>query len=188
MTDKIHPLLTTKGIAGAGRGDFGGVGWGDWNQQTEFWDAKPAPVTPPAGSLGLAVAGVAPSARAGLFRGAVASLPAFPQRLVALRHVVEASSRSLRRGDPPAVRFFCPFVGPAAPGRPWVPVPPVRKLSPVFPPKASGWHPLRRGGGSGPNRAPAVICFGCSPPRLRYPFVFSFRPGFGSQLREASPP
>jgi hypothetical protein len=160
----------------SGKGDFGGVGWGDWNQQTEFWDAKPAPVTPPAGSLGLAVAGVAPSARAGLFRGAVASLPAFPQRLVALRHVVEASSRSLRRGDPPAVRFFCPFVGPAAPGRPWVPVPPVRKLSPVFPPKASGWHPLRRGGGVGPNRAPAVICFGSTPtPALSVRFFFSSR-------------
>jgi hypothetical protein len=32
-----------------------------------------------------------------LIRGALASLPAFPQRLVALRHIVPASSRSFRR-------------------------------------------------------------------------------------------
>ncbi len=74
-----------------GKGDSGGAGWGGSGQQSERWDANPASVTTSAGSLGLAVADVAPSARAGLFRGAVASLPAFPQRLVALRHVVEAS-------------------------------------------------------------------------------------------------
>ena len=39
-----------------------------------------------------------------LVRTAVASLPAHPQRLVALRHIVPASSRSLRRANPPAVK------------------------------------------------------------------------------------
>jgi hypothetical protein len=75
------------------------------------------------------------SARAGLFRGAGAGLPAFPQRLVP-RHIVQASSRALRRAYPPAVRSPAPGLGLAS--------------APAW-----GWR--------GPNRAPAVICFGAHP-------------------------
>ena len=65
------------------------------NRATATARANPAPVTPSAsgGGLRFAVwpkapkADVAPSASAQVFRGAVAGLPAFPQRLVP-RHIV----------------------------------------------------------------------------------------------------
>ena len=52
--------------------------------------------------------------------------------------------------------------------------PSVRKLSPVLPPKASGWHPLRCGGDSGPNPCTCGDLFRVPPPHLRSGFIFSF--------------
>jgi len=90
------------------------------------------------------------------------------------RHVVQASSRSLRRANPPAARSPAPGnTGPAAPGRPAAPVLAFVKLSPVPPRQASGWQPLRCGGGVAPivhlrwnvlgaTPTPALrVCFFC---------------------------
>ena len=108
-------------------------------------------------------ADVAPSASAQVVRGAVAGLPAFPQRLASSPH--RPGLQPLSSPCEPARRAL-PLprkTGPAAPGRPFAPVPAFVELSPVPPRQASGWHPLRCGGGVGPNLAPAVICFGCHP-------------------------
>jgi hypothetical protein len=77
--------------------------------------------------------------------------------------------------------------GSAAPGRPWRSSPSVQFFSPVLPRQASGWHPLRRGGGVAPNLAPAVICFGATPtPALSVFLRFCWQSG--SQRHEPSQP
>ncbi len=98
LTDKICPLLSTKGIAGSGRGfrerneDLSG------NLATVTARANPSPVTPYTFGGGCASrygpkapkADVPPSVSAQVVRGGVAGLPAFPRRLVP-RHIVQAS-------------------------------------------------------------------------------------------------
>jgi hypothetical protein len=156
-------IATSSHNSRSGKGDFGGAGWGVLSQQSERRDAKPAPVTPPAGSQGslwqVSRRPLARSCFAGRSRPRWSSLggSSLTRQFAPLGH-------SLRRADPPAARSPVPGnTGPAAPGRPAAPVLPFVKLSPVPPRQASGWHPLRRGGDSGPNLAPAVICFGCHP-------------------------
>jgi len=107
-------------------------------------------------------ADVAPSASAQVVRGAVAaSMVAFGGSFFARQ--IAPIGRFLRRADPPAVRSPAP-TGSAAPGRHGVPFPAFVLLSPVLPLHASGWHPLRRGGGG--RRLTlhlSVIYFGCHP-------------------------
>jgi hypothetical protein len=43
-------IATSSHNSRSGKGDSGGAGWSDLNQQTESWDANPAPGPPPAGS------------------------------------------------------------------------------------------------------------------------------------------
>ena len=77
--------------------------------------------------------------------------------------------------------------GSAAPGRPCTPVPPFVPLSPVLPRQASGWHPLRRGGGVAPTLHLRWIILGATPtPALSVFLRFCWQ--FGSQSREPSQP
>jgi len=119
-------------------------------------------------------ADVAPSASAQVVRGAVAGLPAFPQRLVP-RHIVPASSRALRRANPPAVRSPAPGnTGPAAPGRPWHSGGFVRQA--LFRPlRARPRAGIRSGVGVAWRQS--CTCgdlFWVPPPHLRSGFVFRF--------------
>ena len=141
----------------------------------------------------LARAGAAPSARAQLFRGAVTA-----SMVVFWRFILHTPNRSprpcpspckpARRALPLSREYRASRARPASRSGPCV-----RKLSPVPPRQASGWHPLRCGGESGPNRAPSVICFGCSPPHLRSGFSSlcsgesgSFRTSEPSEIHPAS--
>ena len=140
-----------------GKGDSGGAGWSVLNQQTESWGANPAPVTPSAFGGGLRFAvwlempprqmsrrPLARSCFAGRSRrsGLPSAAHSSPHRPVLQPR--PSLCKPARRALP------CPYrVSRARPAMGSSPC--VRKLSPVLPPKASGWHPLRCGGGVGPT-------------------------------------
>jgi len=117
--------------------------------------ANPAPVTPSAVGAEcagaelakIAPADVAPSASAQVVRGAVARHSGLPSaaRILATSSRPPAASFAVKTRPPCAL---LPLAGQPRPAGLGTPVPPFVPLSPVLPRQASGWHPLRRGGGT----------------------------------------